>query len=300
MKPYDKPAKKALLTALSIVGGNAVLAFCVAAFIIPHNILIGGTTGIGIVLSHVFPGIDVSLLILILNLFLLLLGLLILGKAFAAKTVVSSILYPLLLGVIERIPGIASLTDNSVLAAVFAGILLGVALGLVMRVGSSTGGMDVVVLILHKWTHLSVAMFVWLSDIVVIGGQALFVPTESTLLGIFVLIFESIVLDQVMVLGKAQIQLLIITKKYEELREALLDQLEAGVTMFMVETGRLKESQKSIMCVIPQRKLYNATELIHSVDPLAFITVSQVKEVRGRGFTLARDPVIPPEQSADS
>ena len=160
MKPYDKPAKKALLTALSIVGGNAVLAFCVAAFIIPHNILIGGTTGIGIVLSHVFPGIDVSLLILILNLFLLLLGLLILGKAFAAKTVVSSILYPLLLGVIERIPGIASLTDNSVLAAVFAGILLGVALGLVMRVGSSTGGMDVVVLILHKWTHLSVAMFV--------------------------------------------------------------------------------------------------------------------------------------------
>ena len=300
MKPYDKPAKKALLTALSIVGGNAVLAFCVAAFIIPHNILIGGTTGIGIVLSHVFPGIDVSLLILILNLFLLLLGLLILGKAFAAKTVVSSILYPLLLGVIERIPGIASLTDNSVLAAVFAGILLGVALGLVMRVGSSTGGMDVVVLILHKWTHLSVAMFVWLSDIVVIGGQALFVPTESTLLGIFVLIFESIVLDQVMVLGKAQIQLLIITKKYEELRETLLDQLKAGVTMFMVETGRLKESQKSIMCVIPQRKLYNATELIHSIDPLAFITVSQVKEVRGRGFTLARDPVIPPEQSADS
>ena len=300
MKPYDKPAKKALLTALSIVGGNAVLAFCVAAFIIPHNILIGGTTGIGIVLSHVFPGIDVSLPILILNLFLLLLGLLILGKAFAAKTVVSSILYPLLLGVIERIPGIASLTDNSVLAAVFAGILLGVALGLVMRVGSSTGGMDVVVLILHKWTHLSVAMFVWLSDIVVIGGQALFVPTESTLLGIFVLIFESIVLDQVMVLGKAQIQLLIITKKYEELREALLDQLEAGVTMFMVETGRLKESQKSIMCVIPQRKLYNATELIHSIDPLAFITVSQVKEVRGRGFTLARNPVLPPEQSADS
>ena len=300
MKPYDKPAKKALLTALSIVGGNAVLAFCVAAFIIPHNILIGGTTGIGIVLSHVFPGIDVSLLILILNLFLLMLGLLILGKAFAAKTVVSSILYPLLLGVIERIPGIASLTDNSVLAAVFAGILLGVALGLVMRVGSSTGGMDVVVLILHKWTHLSVAMFVWLSDIVVIGGQALFVPTESTLLGIFVLIFESIVLDQVMVLGKAQIQLLIITKKYEELREALLDQLEAGVTMFMVETGRLKESQKSIMCVSPQRKLYNATELIHSIDPLAFITVSQVKEVRGRGFTLARNPVLPPEQSADS
>lgn len=300
MKPYDKPAKKALLTALSIVGGNAVLAFCVAAFIIPHNILIGGTTGIGIVLSHVFPGIDVSLLILILNLFLLLLGLLILGKAFAAKTVVSSILYPLLLGVIERIPGIASLTDNSVLAAVFAGILLGVALGLVMRVGSSTGGMDVVVLILHKWTHLSVAMFVWLSDIVVIGGQALFVPTESTLLGIFVLIFESIVLDQVMVLGKAQIQLLIITKKFEELREALLDQLEAGVTMFMVETGRLKESQKSIMCVIPQRKLYNATELIHSIDPLAFITVSQVKEVRGRGFTLARDPVLPPENSSDS
>lgn len=300
MKPYDTPAKKAFITTVCILGGNALLAFLVAAFIIPHDILMGGTTGIGIVLNHIFPQIDVSLLILILNIVLLLTGLIILGKKFAATTVASSILYPVFLGFFERIPGIGSLTDNPVLAAVFAGILLGVALGLVMRVGSSTGGMDIVALIMSKWTHLSVAIFVWISDFVVIGGQALFVPAEKTLLGIFVMFLESITLDQVMVLGKAQIQLVVITKKYEELRDALLDQLQAGVTMIMVETGRLKESQKSVMCVIPQRKLYNATELIHSIDPYAFITVSQVKEVRGRGFTVAREEVLPPDKSSDS
>ena len=293
MKPYDKPAKKLLITTLSILGGNAILAFLVAAFIIPHGILMGGTTGIGIVLNHVFPKIDVSILILALNIVLLLLGWWILGRKFAATTVASSLLYPLLLGLIERIPNIDKLTDNPVLAAVFAGVLMGLALGLVMRVGSSTGGMDIVALILSKWTHLSVAVFVWLSDFVVIGGQALFVTTDQTLLGIFVLLLESLVLDQVMVLGKAQMQLFVVSEQYETLRESLLNRLEAGVTMAVIETGRLRQSQKGIICVIPKRKLYEATELIHSIDPLAFITITQVNEVRGRGFTAPREPIAP-------
>ena len=288
MKPYDKPAKKIAVTTLSILGGNAILAFLVAAFIIPHGILMGGTTGIGIVLSHVFPQLDVSILILVLNVILLLLGWWLLGRKFAATTVASSLLYPALLALIERIPNIDKLTDNPVLAAVFAGVLMGVALGLVMRVGSSTGGMDVVALVLSKWTHASVALFVWISDIVVIGGQALFVPTEQTLLGVFVLLLESVVLDQVMVIGKAQMQLFVVSEQYEALREALLNRLGAGVTMMVIETGRLRQGQKGVICVIPKRKLYDATELVREIDPLAFITVTQVNEVRGRGFTAPR------------
>ena len=96
-----------------------------------------------------------------------------------------------------------------------------------------------------------------------------------------------------MVLGKSQIQLLIISKKYEELRDVLLNRLEAGVTMTMIETGLLAERQKGVLCVIPQRKLYDATQMIQAVDPLAFITITQVKEVRGRGFTVERKPLEP-------
>ena len=283
MKPYAR------ITALCLLGGNSLLAFLVAAFIIPHDIIMGGTTGIGIVLNRVFPQIEISVFVLILNILLLVLGLVVLGRKFFLTTIVSSVLYPMMLGLFQRIPGIDTMTDNSLMAAVFGGSLLGVALGLVMRVGSSTGGMDVVNLVFSKWFHLPVALFVYIGDIVVVGGQALFAPAEQTLLGIIVLVLESIILDKVMIVGKSQIQVFAVSEHYDEIRAALLEQLDVGVTMTMIETGWRQQSGKGVMCVIPQRKLYAVTELIRSIDPAVFVTISQVREVRGRGFTIARE-----------
>lgn len=286
MKPYDKPAKRAAITLLCVLSGNALLAFLVAAFIIPHDIIMGGTTGIGIVLHKSIPQMDVSLFVLILNAILLLIGLITLGKKFAITTVASSFLYPVMLGFFQRIPGIDCMTDNALIAAVFAGTLMGVALGLVMRVGSSTGGMDIVTLVLNKYTHMPVSIWVYITDFIVIGGQALFNPAEKTLLGIIVLVLEAIVLDKAMILGKSQIQIFVISEAYEEIRQALMGQTEAGVTMTMIETGWLKKQQQGVLCVIPQRKLYAATELIQHIDPQAFITITQIREVRGQGFTI--------------
>lgn len=286
MKPYDKPAKRAAITLLCVLSGNALLAFLVAAFIIPHDIIMGGTTGIGIVLHKAIPQMDVSLFVLILNGILLLIGLFTLGKKFAVTTVASSFLYPVLLGFFQRIPGIDSMTDNALIAAVFAGTLMGVALGLVMRVGSSTGGMDIVTLVLNKYTHIAVSIWVYITDIIVIGGQALSCPAEKTLLGIIVLVLEAIVLDKAMILGKSQIQIFVISEAHEQIRQALMAETEAGVTMTMIETGWLKKQQQGVLCVIPQRKLYAATELIQQIDPQAFITITQIREVRGQGFTI--------------
>ena len=296
MKPYDKPAKRAAVTTLCMLAGNALLAFLVAAFIIPHDIIMGGTTGIGIVLSRVLPGLDVSLLILILNLLLLLLGLVVLGKKFFLTTVSSSVLYPVMLGGFQRIPNIENLTADPVLAAIFAGVLMGIALGLVMRVGSSTGGMDVLNLVFAHWFHLPVAIFVWLGDIIIVGGQALFSSSEKILLGILVLVLETIILDKAMILGKSQIQIFVVSEKFEAIRTMLLNEIEAGVTMTMIETGRLEKEQKGVLCVIPQRKLYNATHRIQDIDPLAFITITQINEVRGRGFTVSRNEIGVPQK----
>ena len=273
-----------------IIAGNALLAFLVAAFVIPHDIIMGGTTGIGIVLDGVLP-IETAGIVLILNVILLLAGLLVLGKKFFLTTVASSLLYPVMLGVMQRIPGIGSLTDNELLAAVFAGVLMGLALGMVMRVGSSTGGTDILNLMLHKWFHLSVAFFVWLTDLAVIGGQAFFHKPEKLLYGIVVLILETIVLDQVMLFGTDQIQIFAVSTEYDEIRRRLLKDLEAGVTMALIETGWLEKQQKGVICIIPNRKLYAATELIQDIDPEAFITVTKIKEVRGRGFTTERKPL---------
>ncbi len=283
-----KSLKDYIKTTLFIIVGNALLAFLVAAFIIPHDIIMGGTTGIAIVLNRIIP-VETATLVLIQNIGLLILGLAVLGKKFFFTTVASSVLYPVFLGIMQKIPNIDKITDDTLLASLFAGVLMGISLGLVMRVGSSTGGMDVVNLVLHKWLHIPIAILVWATDIIVVGGQALFVKPEKTLFGIVVLVLEAYALDKVMIFGKSQTQLYVISRNYEEIRKALISDLNLGVTMSNIETGLLENEQKAVLCVIPSRKLFDTTERIQSIDPEAFITITKIKEVRGRGFTKARE-----------
>lgn len=288
MTPNKKSLRSFAWTCVCIAAGNALLAFTVEAFIIPYDIIMGGTTGLSIVL-HDMTGADTAVSVLVMNSILLALGGLVLGKKMFTTTVASSLLYPVFLGFIQRIPGLGSITDNSLMAALFGGVLMGVSLGMVMRVGSSTGGMDIASLMLHKWTHLPVSACVYALDALVIGGQALFADTaESILYGLVVLVLESVLLDKVMVLGQAQIQLFIVSQRYDEIRRRVLSELQAGVSMISMQTGLTQQEQKGVLCVIPHRKLYAAKELIQSIDPLAFITITQVREVRGRGFTLER------------
>lgn len=311
MKPYYSKPMRILITSLSILAGNALLGFLVAAFILPHDIVMGGTTGIGIILAKVIPGMDVSFFILAMNLLLLIFGLFVLGKKLFFTTAASSVLYPGFLALFQRIPGIDTLVskDNPLLAAIFAGLLLGIALGLVMRVGSSTGGMDILDLACSKWTHLPVEVFVYIGDLLIIGGQMFQHTPEQLLLGILVLMLETLFLGRTMLLGKAQMQVMVVSRKAEEIREAILNEVVAGATMFFIETGRLKKKEKAVLSVIPERKLYQTTEQIRSIDPKAFIMISKINEVRGQGFTWARkelaeapsepDPAVPADGQSE-
>lgn len=291
--------EKGFMTFVCLIVGNLLLAFLVAAFIMPFGIVMGGTTGIGIVLGDLFPSLDVALVVLALNMVLLLVGLAVLGKKFFLTTVTSSLMYPVALCVIERIPGIDCLTDDPVLAAIFAGCLMGIALGLVMRVGSSTGGMDVVALVLHRWTHLPLATLVYVTDFVVMGSQAFLSNSEQVLLGLLVLVLETILLDKAMLVGKAQVQLFVVSGKYEEIRRALILQAKVGVTMIKMETGFKGNEAFGVLCVVHRREVYDVTELICSIDPEAFITIAQINEVRGNGFTSEKIP-LPAEEAVVS
>ena len=275
--------KQLILTGICVLTGNALLAFGVAAFILPHNILSDGTTGIGIALGHAFPGFDPALAILILNIVLLLIGLLVLGKKFFLTTIAGSLLYPLFLAGLERIPNIGTLTDDPTLAAIAAGLVIGVGMGLTMRVGSSTGGTDIVVLIIHRWFGLPISWMVNILGVLIIGVQAIWYP-QRALLGFLMLILESILIEQVIIVGKAQVQLFVVSDRYEDIRESLLHSLNAGVTMTMIETGHLEKQQQGVLCVLHPRKLHDATELIRKIDPEAFLTVTKIREVHGRGF----------------
>ena len=247
----------------------------------------GGATGLGLTLSHFLP-LDTATLVLVLNLLALALGLAALGKTFVLTTIASSLLYPVFLGIMQRIPGITTLTDDPMLASLFGGGLVGVALGLLMRVGSSSGGTDVVNLVLHKWTHMPVSVAVYVTDIVILGLQALYSNPEQILFGIVLLVVETIALDRLMLLGQSQIQIFVVSGKYEEIRKKCLTELQAGITMVCIETGLTGQSQRGVLCVIPPRKLYAAQEMIQAIDPNAFLTITQIKEVRGQGFTSER------------
>ena len=282
-----KPWQKNLETVLGVLIGNIVLAFTVAAFMVPHGIIMGGATGIGLTISHYLP-IQLSLVILVVNACLFLLGAVTLGKKFVITTIASTFLYPASLSVMQAIPGITQLTDNIMLATLYGGALLGLGVGVIVRVGSSTGGTDILALVFNKWFHISVAVLMYIVDFTVLGAQMLFSDTEQIMYGILALVIETTILNRVMLMGQSQIQLFVISEKHEEIRERMLKEQDAGVTMVHVHTGFSKEEQKAILCIIPNRKLYATNEMIHSIDEKAFITISQINEVKGRGFTMER------------
>ena len=278
---------KLLQTVLGVLGGNAILAFSVAAFIVPHGIIMGGATGIGLLLSRVIS-LPLSSLILAVNAFLFVWGTLVLGKKFALTTIVSTFAYPAFLSVAQMIPGITELTDNIMLATLYGGVLLGAGIGLIVKVGSSTGGTDILALIFHKWFHIPVAVLLYVVDFLVLGSQIFDSTSEQVLYGIMTLVLETVFMNRLMLLGKSQIQLFIISDKYEEIKERVLKDIDAGVTMVHIETGYGGREQKGVLCVIQNRKLYSVREIVQSIDPKAFITITQINEVSGRGFTMER------------
>lgn len=274
-------------TIIGVLLGNAVLAFTVAAFLVPHGIIMGGATGIGLTVSH-YIAMDLSAIIFVVNIILFVLGTIVLGKTFALTTLVSTFVYPVFLSVMRSIPGITELTDNIMLASLYGGALLGLGIGLVVRVGASTGGTDILALVLHKWFHISLAVLVYIVDFTVLLCQALFSNSEQILYGILVLIVSTAALNRVILMGQSQIQLFIVTEKYEEVKEKVLNEIDAGVTMVHIETGYGAKQQKGVLCVIPNRKLYSVNQMVQMTDPKAFITITQINEVRGRGFTIER------------
>ena len=252
----SKNWKKYVSTVAGVLSGNAILAFTVAAFIVPNGIIMGGATGIGLAISHYLP-VSLSTIIFALNAVLFVLGALVLGKKFAVATIASTFIYPTFLSVMQKIPGIDSLTDNVLLSTLYAGLLVGLGIGLIVRVGSSTGGTDIVALVFNKWFHLPVAALLYVVDFLILGSQIFFSDTEQIMYGILALMMYTVILNKVMLMGQSQIQLFIISDSYDEIRQRMLEELDAGVTMLHIETGYGKENKKGVLCVIPNRKLYS-------------------------------------------
>lgn len=268
--------------------GNAVMALGIVLFILPTGLAVGGTTGLSLIVAH-YTAIPISVFVFIFNCVMFLVGLWILGKAFAMTTLLSTFFYPVVLGFFQSFPLLAEgITEDRLLSAVFGGLFIGFALGIVIRAGASTGGMDIPPLVLNKKFGISASMMLYVFDFIILLGQMLFSDKESILYGSLLVMIYTVVLDKVLMLGRAQTQVEIMSEKAEAINEAINGKIDRGSTLIHTCTGYLKKEQDMIMTVISNRQLSQLNRIVMSIDPDAFMVVGKVNEVKGKGFTLPK------------
>ena len=267
--------------------GNAILAMGTAAFVVPNGLISGGVTGIGLILQRLF-GLPVDIGVFAADGVLFLLGAAVMGKAFAATIILSTIVYPTFFSLFGKIPFLTNLTDDKLMAAIYAGLLMGAGIGLVIKVGGSTGGMDIPPIILHKLFGLSIPVMISAGDILLLLVQAFYSSTEQVLYGILVVMLTSIVIDKVLIMGQKQTQVMVISPEYERINQAIHQKIDRGSTLIHATSGLEKQEQKVVLSVISNRQLGDLNELILQIDPQAFVIANEVNEVKGRGFTLSK------------
>ena len=275
-------------TVAIIIVGNVLYALTVKLFLLPGNLMTGGTTGIGLMVGRL-TGMSLSGFVFIFNLVMMAVGFMLLGKKFALTTVISSFAYPIALELFDRILGEMVLTEEPILNTIFSGLGIGITLGLVIRTGASTGGMDIPPLVLNKYFHIPVSVSLNFFDLLILAGQAVYNPAERILYGILLVMIYTIVLDKVMMIGTTRTEVKIISRQVEEIRQIILAEVDRGVTVLYGEGGYLQEETKVVLSILSNRELPKLERLIRDIDPEAFMIVSRVKEVRGKGFSNSRE-----------
>ena len=276
-----------LFSLLMVLLGNAIYALTVKLFLLPSNLISCGTTGIALVVNHV-TGIPLSGFIFVFNLVMLAVGWWILGKKFAMTTVLSSLFYPIALEVLNQLLGDIRVTEDVLLNTLFSGLGLGIALGIVIRAGASTGGMDIPPLVLKKLFHIPVSVSLWLFDFCIMLSQMMYHNLEDLLYGIILLMVISYALNKMLLLGTSKTEVKIVSPKADQIRDAILSKIDRGVTMLHGEGGYLHRQTEIILSVVSNHELPKIEQLARGIDPDCFMIVTRVTEVWGRGFTYSK------------
>ncbi len=279
--------KKRIYETIIIIIGNFILALGLCAFITPVGLITGGASGIGIAIKSLM-NINISYTVYAINIIMFIIGYFYFGKKFATGTLLSTFLYPTFLAVLEKVPQLQNITNDVLLSTLYAGLCIGIGLGLVLRVGASTGGMDIPPLIINKKTGISIAWLINIFDCIILVFQVVFCPItiEQVLYGITVVIITTIVMDKVIMLGETKVQVTIISPKWQEIRKIVFDDINRGCTLLNVTTGYYQKNQFAVMSVVSKRELHLLNEMILNIDPTAFIISNETHSVKGRGFTL--------------
>lgn len=276
--------------------GNASIALAVAFFVIPNKLLVGGTAGIAVAVNA-FCGIPEELVINVLIYTLFIAGAFVLGKAFFFKTITSTILYPILLAfagdLYEHVPK-QYITMDTLTSIICAGLLIGFGLGVVYKRNASTGGMDIIPLIINKYTNIPLHLLVFMVDTLTVLLGMLAYGLQASIYGVISVVICSFVIDKTILLGTQQTkQIQIISQSSSEILKKILSDLDRGCTILDSRGGYTKEKRDMLLVVVPIGQYQQLIDIVHSIDSSAFVIVSDIREIRGRGFTLQRKHLNP-------
>ena len=275
--------KENIIEVLIVIAGNFVIAAGVSFFVLPLNILSGGVAGIAVALQPLFH-LEPRIVINGLTILLYIVGAFLLGKKFALKTIASTIVYPLFITLLSGVN--IHITNNMLLASIYGGVCIGVGIGMVYRVGGSTGGMDIPPLIINKYTKIALPTLVMCIDGATVLLGALTYGIEASLIGLVSVWVCGQVIDKVITLGAREAKnVMIISEKHEELMQEIYQHINRGATILHAQGGYTRENKPVIMMVLVKKQYIELNRIIAAIDPEAFVIVSDVNEVQGEGFT---------------
>lgn len=282
------PVYNQLRNIVPILLGTAIYAFGLHYFVISNKLMEGGITGIALLLNYIF-GAPPSITTLLINCPLFYLGWRILGKGSMAYTIIGTLSLSFFLWIMEMLINRGWIVpfqteQDFFLATAYAGFTLGTGLGIVFRYGGTTGGTDILARVVQKLNGWSVGRNILISDVLVIGSSIFFIPKEKVLYTIVAVFIASKMIDILIEGAYAARAFTVISGRAEAIAETINKHLDRGATLIPALGAYSKQQKDVVYCVVSRSEMKRLKDLIHSVDPRAFIIITEVHDVVGEGF----------------
>lgn len=278
---FEKEGMQIFKDYLLVVIGSLLLSFSFTSFFIPYDVAPGGVSGLSTVVASLIP-MSVGLLSFLFNLPLFLLGYRTVGWRFAMRSFISMTLVSIF---IDLLPPV-DLTGNVFLASVFGGVIMGVGLGLVVRAGATTGGTDMAANMIHKYvSFLTIPVILFVIDAAVVVIAAMRFGVRAGFYALIALYISTKAMDMVIKGVNTAMQFMIITNSPEEITRRVHVELERGVTRLQAQGTYSGKSVGTLICVISKLEMARLKKIVSEEDPRAFVTVCDVHEALGEGFT---------------
>ena len=273
---YADIVKETVILTVAVV----IIAAAVYFFLVPSHTSVSSISGLGIVLSNFVP-LQLSAITMILNVVLLIIGFFTCGREFGVKTVYTSVMLPLFLGLFEIIfPNFGSMTDSQELDVLCYILVVSVGLSILFNRNASSGGLDIVAKIMNKYLHMELGKAMSLSGMCVALSAALVYDKKTVVLSILGTYFNGIVLDHFIFDNNIKRRVCIITKKEEELRQFIIHDLHSGATIYEAIGAYNMEKRREIITIVDKGEYQKLMKFINQEDPKAFITVYNVSNMR--------------------